>query len=46
MQRKMWEEKMSVESLTAKLVMSAIRISTKWGKGREGTFIAPKDNES
>lgn len=42
-QRKYWEEKLRVESLTGKSVMSAIHVSTKWGNGREVTFIASKE---
>lgn len=45
-QRKVWEEKLRVECLTEKSVMSAMHVSTKWGDRREVTFIASKEKES
>lgn len=45
-QRKFWKERRSMESLTVRLVMSAMHISTEQGKVREVAFKVSKDNES
>ena len=45
-QRRVWEEKRNVDSLTVRFVMSAMHIPTEQGMVREVTFIVSKDEES